>query len=94
MSNWAPVTGVRTWGAELGGRVGVRVAVMEVSIWEEWREPGRVRLWVDMEGAAAGRGEHPRVAAVTRVGHAPGWQCRAWECSQRLPVKPAGQMHT
>ena len=45
-------------------------------------------------GAATGGGQHPGVAATGRVGHTPGWQCRAWECSQRLPVKPAGQMHT
>lgn len=41
------------------------------------------------------RAEASTGAAVTGgVGHTPGWQCRAWECSQRLPVKPAGQMHT
>lgn len=33
-------------------------------------------------------------ATATGVGGCiPGWQCRACECSQRLPVKPAGQTH-
>lgn len=41
------------------------------------------------EGAVMGRDKYLGVA-----GYTPGWQCRACECSQRLPVKPARQMHT
>lgn len=45
--------------------------------------------------AATGRGKRLGVAATDGAdGCPPGWQCRACECSQRLPVKPAGHTHT